>query len=92
LQREVYLLPGNTSGASTLLRVFGAVPEDLTRAPRDTTLRRAILDHLEAGGHLSSGKCFLLREDLRWASQVYRRQVWPAEPPELTRLHPPELG
>jgi hypothetical protein len=85
LQREVYLLPGSSSGANTLVRVFGAVPEDLARAPRDTTLRRAILDHLQAGGHLSSGKCFLLREDLRWASQVYRRQAWPAEPPELAR-------
>jgi hypothetical protein len=86
LQREVYLLPGSSSGANTLGRVFGAVPDDLARAPRDTTLQRAILDHLQAGGHLSSGKCFLLREDLRWASQVYRRQAWPPEPPELARL------
>ena len=60
-------------GRNTLVRVFGSVPDDLTAAPRDTTLRRAILDHLLAGGYLSAGRCFLLSEDLRWGEQVYRR-------------------
>jgi hypothetical protein len=76
-QREVYLLPGRADGKNTLVRVFGEVPPDLTRAPRDTTLRRAMLDHLLAGGHLSSGRCVLFPEDLSWGRQVYLRQTWP---------------
>lgn len=81
-QREMYLLPSGGSGRSTLERVFGRVPEDFSdpaQAPRDTTLRRALLDHLLAGGHLRSGRCFLLREDLSWGSQVYRRQRLPSD-------------
>jgi hypothetical protein len=74
-QREVYLLPSRADGRNTLARVFGAVPDDLTTAPRDTALRRAILNHLLAGGHLSAGRCFLLPEDLRWGEQVYRRTL-----------------
>ena len=79
-QREVYLLPGRGDGRSTLERVFGGVPADLRQAPRDTALRRAILDHLLAGRHLRNGRCFLLPEDLDWGAQVYRRQ-----PPMLLR-------
>src|SRR5262249_30698373 len=89
-QREVYLLPGRAAGKSTLVRVFGDVPPDLTHAPRDTTLRRAILDHLLAGGHLSGGRCVLFPADLSWGRQVYLRQAWPhdvasAVSPALTR-------
>ncbi len=76
-QREVYLLPGRGDGKNTLVRVFGSVPTDLSRAPRDTTLRRAILDHLLTGGHLSSGRCVLFPQDLHWGAQVYRQQAWP---------------
>ena len=78
-QHEVYLLPLRSNGRSTLERVFGDVPEDLTRAPRDTTLRRAILDHLLSGGHLGGGACFLFPEDMHWGSQVYRRQKEPGD-------------
>lgn len=79
-QQEVYLLPGNSDGRNTLVRVFGHVPDHPARAPRDTTLRRAIVDHLANGGHLRGGRCFLLREDLRWGEQVYRRQRLPVRP------------
>ncbi len=76
-QREFYLFPIRSDGRSTLERVFGGVPTDLSTAPRDTTLRRAILDHLAAGGHLRGGGCFLFPEDLAWGRQVYRSQPWP---------------
>jgi hypothetical protein len=39
-------------------------------------LQRAFARHLEVGGHFRGGACFLLKEDLAWGSQVYRRG-WP---------------
>lgn len=75
--REFYLCPIRSAGREALRRVFGSVPEDLTRAPRDTTLRRALIDHLLEGGHWRGGGAFLLREDLDWGQQVYREQVLP---------------
>jgi hypothetical protein len=83
LQREVYLLPSASSGNSTMERVFGRVPatrEELAALPRDTTLRRAIVDHLLAGGQIGSGRCFLFPRDFRWGAQVYRRARWPLAP------------
>ena len=73
--REMYLLPARSGGAGTLERVFGSAAIDPARAPRDTALRRAIADHLLAGGHLRGARCFLFPRDLRWGEQVYRRQA-----------------
>lgn len=71
--REMYLLPSRSGGGGTLERVFGTSTIDPRTAPRDTTLRRAIADHLLAGGHLRGARCFLFPRDLDWGSQVYRR-------------------
>jgi hypothetical protein len=71
--QELYLWPRLGDGMQTFERVFGGMPEDLTKASRDTTLRRAILDHAAAGGHMRSGGMFLLTEDLDWGRQVYLR-------------------
>jgi hypothetical protein len=76
-QREVYLLPAPGDGRSTLERVFGRVPERFDQAPQQTTLQRALVAHLAAGRHLRNGRCFLLRDDVRWGSQVYLRQARP---------------
>jgi hypothetical protein len=77
-QREVYLLPSRSSnGNSTMERVFGRISttrDEVESLPRDTTLRRAIVDHLLAGGGLGSGRCVLFPQDLDWGTQVYRRQ------------------
>lgn len=80
--REVYLFPIRSNGQSALERVFGfgRVPSDLRQAPRDTTLRRALIDHLLSGGHLRGGGCFLFPEDLAWGRQVYRQQALPWSP------------
>jgi hypothetical protein len=75
--RETYLLPARSGGAGTLERVFGAASIDPHTAPRDTTLRRAIADHLLAGGHLRGARCFLFPRDLDWGSQVYRQRLIP---------------
>jgi len=78
-QQEFYLLPVPTEPDSPLKDVFGTVPVDLTRAPRETRLQRAVLGVLEAGqkiGH-RAGAGLLLPEDFAWGTQVYRRQRWP---------------
>jgi len=55
-QREYHLFPvqGATDG-QTWERVFGHRYNDLTQAPRDTALRRAIVDHVVRGGHMRIG-------------------------------------
>ncbi|MDQ3514339.1 MAG: acyltransferase domain-containing protein [Chloroflexota bacterium] len=40
---------------STVRFVFGHVPADLASLPRETTLQRAVLDHIAAGGHWRGG-------------------------------------
>ncbi|GAA3413233.1 acyltransferase domain-containing protein [Paenibacillus hodogayensis] len=44
-------------------RVFGAKPADLAIAPRDTLLRRVVLDRLSAGGVIHSGAGIILKEE-----------------------------
>jgi GNAT-like C-terminal domain/N-acyltransferase N-terminal domain len=77
-QREVYLFPGRSGSGTTIRTVFGRglTLEDLPRFPRETTMQRAFAGHLAAGGHFRGGGCFLLKEDLAWGRQVYRRG-WP---------------
>jgi len=54
-QREFYLFPILSGGKSGLDRIFRSGIQDITKAPRDTTLRRVVLDHLQAGGYLRGG-------------------------------------
>ncbi|HRU06105.1 MAG TPA: acyltransferase domain-containing protein [Candidatus Brocadiia bacterium] len=73
-QREVYLFPTESDGTAGVYFVFGVRKLDVSTAPRDTRLRRAMVDKLASGGKLRSGGMFLLREDLgRFGGQVYRR-------------------
>ncbi len=74
-QKEFYLFPIFSGGRSGFERIFGGDFRDLSKAPRDTTLRRAVLDHLEAGGYLRGGGGLLFAEDLDWGAQVYRK-MW----------------
>jgi hypothetical protein len=74
-QRQVYLLPVDGDGSGVFQFVFDGMPADLRQAPRDTALRRALLDHLIGGGRLRGGICFLLPDDLpRWGTDTYRHQ------------------
>jgi hypothetical protein len=74
-QKEFYLFPIFSGGRSGFERIFGGDFRDLSKAPRDTTLRRAVLGHLEAGGYLRGGGALLFAEDLDWGAQVYRK-MW----------------
>lgn len=73
-QKEVYLFPTGGGRRGMLRRVFGSDTADPAGLPRDTTLRRAILRHLDSGGHLCGGGCFLFPQDLHWGAQFYRSQ------------------
>jgi len=78
-QQEVYLLPYTTQDNQLVDRILGGIPRDPGKAPRDTTLQRALLDRLAAGepDDARAGACFLLPEDLDWGRQVYLRQELP---------------
>jgi hypothetical protein len=74
-QRELYLFPVPSGDRNGVYFVFGRGDIDVETAPRDTSLRRALLDHLAAGMRVVSGGMFLLTEDFqRYGTQVYRRQ------------------
>ncbi len=77
-QREVYLypLPGATD-EQLFERVFGDMPANPAAAPRDTALRRLVLDELAAGRRFPAAACLLFPGDLDWGSAVYRRQAAP---------------
>lgn len=72
-QKELYLYPIHSGGRSGFDRIFGSDVKDLSTAPRDTALRRAVLDHLQAGGYLRGGGALLFSEDFDWGKQVYLR-------------------
>jgi hypothetical protein len=51
-QRRFRLLPGTHTGDRDIVEfVFRRVGADLSELPRDTTLQRAVVDHLRAGRH-----------------------------------------
>ncbi len=65
-QRASRLFPHTKGpGRSGLLRIFES--DDLPNLPRDTSMRRAYLDHLESGGGWYGGGCVVLPSELdRW--------------------------
>lgn len=75
-QRQGYLFPLPSSGDDGLYFVFGRHQIDLTSAPRDTRLRRAMLDALTAGLRLHTGGFLLLPEDVnKFGQEPYRTQA-----------------
>lgn len=72
-QREFYLLPTLSDDRQTWERVFGARPDDLAKAPRDSSLRRAILDHVLAGGRFSKGYGFIPADEIGKKHRYYGR-------------------
>ncbi|MBN1671518.1 MAG: DUF5596 domain-containing protein [Kiritimatiellae bacterium] len=71
-QKEVYLYPLLGAGATMNSAVFGLGTKDIRTAPRRTSMQRALAEHIEKGGRLRSGGCFLFPEDFDWGTQVYR--------------------
>lgn len=55
-----YRFPIKSGDTEHFWRIFGEMPADLTKAPRDTTLRRAVLDFRLSGGRLRSAGGFII--------------------------------
>lgn len=73
-QREMYCFPCPSGGKDELYFLFGDSKIDLTTAARDTSIQRAVISHLQAGGRLRVGGAFMLTEDFpHYGSQYYRQ-------------------
>ena len=54
-RRFAFAYPTEPNNDSTVRFVFGHVPDDLATLPRETTLQRAVLDHIATGRHWAGG-------------------------------------
>jgi hypothetical protein len=73
-QREMYLYP-LVYGKGNERHVLGSNYKTLDDAPRKTTLQRAIVGHLRAGGEMMAAGGILLADDVAsgcWGTQRYR--------------------
>lgn len=78
LMRECYLFPFASSGQDGIFFLFGKgaySKENLTKAPRNTSVRRVMLEILESGEHLRCGGMVYFCEDLpEFGKTIYRNQ------------------
>jgi len=75
--RELYLYPIRSGGRDGLWFLFYDDGIDPRTARRDSSVRRAVLDHLLAGNHLRCGGMFILNEDLEHYGTQHYRSHWP---------------
>jgi hypothetical protein len=75
--REAYLFPYPSGGYDGLWFVFLQDAFDPRTAPRDTRLRRAILDFMAAGNDWRCGGMFVLMEHVRHLGTQHYRSHWP---------------
>lgn len=69
---EFYLIPILSDDSQTFTRVFGSKPDDLSKAPRDTSLQRGILDHIAAGNQMRRGFGFIPADEIGREHRYYR--------------------
>ncbi len=73
LMREVYLFPTSSNGKDGIFFIFCREYDDWSKAPRDTSLQRAMLDIYTSGRRLRSGGMVFLIEHLEhFGTQYYR--------------------
>ena len=70
-QREAYLYPFPGTPGFLWEYVFGEKVKSLAEAPRDTSLRRAVLDWMNAGGELFDLAGVMFHGPDEWGSQPY---------------------
>jgi len=70
-QKEFYLMPVLSDDNQTFGCVFGSKPEDLTTASRDTSLRRAILDHILSGNNMHGAAGFIPADEIGQQHNYY---------------------
>jgi len=72
-QREWYLFPvpgANSDGF--FVQLFGRTFSDWNDVPQTSSLLKAVVRHLKAGGQLNTGGALVFPEDLDWGRAVYR--------------------
>lgn len=74
-QREFYLYPYLSGDDYALRRIFGAVPDDMKNAAKNTSLQQAVIDYYSTGGRIRALRGFILMQDLNWGSQLYQRSI-----------------
>ena len=76
-QRNIYCLPMGYDQINVGIYFIFPSNEafDPHTAPRDNSLRRAVLDYLASGGHWKGGAMFFVTEDIgEYGSAIYRRR------------------
>lgn len=73
---QQYLFPVKCPGNSGFFFVFCRDYDDLSQAPRKTSLQRAMLETLEAGKPLRSGGMLFFTEDLHHFGDRYYQNLW----------------
>jgi len=73
-QSDFYLMPVLSNDHQIFERVFGDKPEDLSKAPRDTSLRRAILDYLANGGQFRGSFGFIPVDEIGKTHNYFQRE------------------
>lgn len=63
-QKEFYMLPVFSGEADTYDRVFGDRTIEISNAPRDTSLQRAIADYVLSGGKMHSAMGFMPADEI----------------------------
>ena len=63
-QADATILPETKTAPDLLRFIFGTPTIDLKTAPRDTTMRRKIIEHLEAGGEFHNYCGIIMREKI----------------------------
>lgn len=76
-QRQLYITPLKSNGKSGLYFIFGDDNIDAATAPRDTSVRRALLDILAEGRGLRQGAVVFLPEEIEQFGQAPYRTAWP---------------
>jgi hypothetical protein len=72
-QNEFYCFPVPDAKSEAVWRVFGTESLDLASAPRDNSIRRAMIAHLEKGGTFKDHGGFILNTEIaRYGQAPYR--------------------
>ncbi|NLF17483.1 MAG: DUF5596 domain-containing protein [Lentisphaerae bacterium] len=78
--RQLYLTPWRSSGRDGLFFIFGREDGDRSQYPRDTSIRRALLQILDSGRRLRVGGMVLLPGHLPHLGEEYYRRQWSPPP------------
>ncbi|MHC4874265.1 MAG: acyltransferase domain-containing protein [Planctomycetota bacterium] len=72
--KEFYLVPCiNASDKQTMERVFGG-PVDIETAPQESSVQRAIIEHMKKGSHMRMTSALYFPQKYGWGENIYRAE------------------